>query len=123
VRFDIRVTLTIIRKERQNMVVVRVLFPTAGMNPAEFNEKMVASIPRYEGLDGLVRKYYVLTEDEQKGGGIYLWESREKAEQFYNQEWKTRIKELFGEAPMLEYLDCSIVIDNETKAVRNLVTA
>jgi len=65
----------------------------------------------------------VLTEDEKKGGGIYLWESREKAEQFYNEEWKMRIKELFGETPLLEYLDCSIVIDNETKEVRNLVTA
>lgn len=105
------------------MVVVRVLFPTGGLKPVEFNEKMVASIPRYEGLDGLIRKYYVLTEDEKKGGGIYLWDSREKAEQFYNEEWKARIKELFGETPMLEYLDCSIVIDNETKEVRNLVTA
>ena len=66
------------------MVVVRVLFPTGGLKPVEFNEKMVASIPRYEGLDGLIRKYYVLTEDEKKGGGIYLWDSREKAELFYN---------------------------------------
>jgi len=105
------------------MVVVRVLFPTGGLKSVEFNEKMVASIPRYEGLDGLVRKYYVLTEDKKRGGGIYLWDSREKAEQFYNEEWKIRIKELFGETPMLEYLDCSIVIDNETKEVRNLVTA
>ena len=104
------------------MVVVRVLFPTGGLKPVEFNEKMVASIPRYEGLDGLIRKYYVLTEDEKEGGGIYLWDSREKAELFYNEEWKTRIKELFGEKPLLEYLDCSIVIDNETKEVRNLVT-
>ena len=30
-----------------------------------------------------------------------------------------RIKELFGETPLLEYLDCSIVVDNETKEVRN----
>ena len=59
----------------------------------------------------------------KEGKGIYLWDSREKAEQFYNEEWKIRIKELFGETPMLEYLDCSIVIDNETKEVRNLVTA
>ena len=33
------------------MVVVRV-YSTAGLKPVEFNEKMVASIPRYEGLDG-----------------------------------------------------------------------
>ena len=105
------------------MVVVRVLFPTAGLSRSEFNEKMVASIPRYEGLDGLIRKYYVLTEDESKGGGIYLWESKEKAEQFYNENWRVRIEEMFGEVPMLEYLDCSIVIDNESKSIKNQVAA
>ena len=105
------------------MVVVRVLFPTAGLSQSEFNEKMVASIPRYEGLDGLIRKYYVLTEDESKGGGIYLWESKEKAEQFYNENWRVRIEEMFGEVPMLEYLDCSIVIDNESKSIKNQVAA
>ena len=105
------------------MVVVRVLFPTAGMSISEFNEKMVASIPRYEGLDGLIRKYYVVSEDETKGGGIYLWETKEKAANFYNDDWKNRIAEAFGEAPMVEFLDCSIVIDNENKAVKNQVVA
>ena len=81
------------------MVVVRVLFPTAGLKPVEFNEKMVASIPRYEGLDGLVRKYYVLTEDEKKGGGIYLWESRERRSSFIMKNGKCVSKRCLGKRP------------------------
>ena len=105
------------------MVVVRVLFPIKGLDIDEFNEKMLASVPNYEGLEGLIRKYYVVTDDKAKAGGIYLWESREKAEKFYGEEWTSRIAGLFGEPPMLEFLDCNIVIDNETNRVKSKVAA
>ena len=84
-----------------------VLFPTGGLKPVEF-EKMVASIPRYEGLDRLIRKYYVLTEDEKKVE-VFIFGIVGKRRSSFNEEWKIRIRELFGETPMLEYLDCSIV--------------
>ena len=105
------------------MVVVRVLFPIKDLDINEFNEKMLASVPNYEGLEGLTRKYYVVTDDQTKAGGIYLWESREKAEKFYNREWTNRIAGLFGEPPMLEFLDCTIVIDNETNSVKSKIAA
>jgi hypothetical protein len=37
------------------------------------------SAPNYRGVPGLVRKYY-LYGDDQTGGGIYLWNSRDAAE-------------------------------------------
>ena len=43
--------------------------------------------PKYQGLPGLVRKYYLYGE-EGEVGGVYLWESREQAEAFYNADWK-----------------------------------
>ena len=32
--------------------------------------------PKYQGLRGLVRKYYLRSEDGCRAGGVYLWETR-----------------------------------------------
>src|SRR5690606_4204516 len=69
------------------MVVVRVLFPINTTDIEGLEKKMLATAPKYEGLDGLTRKYYIMSEDHKHAGGIYLWESREKAEAWYNAEW------------------------------------
>ena len=105
------------------MVVVRVLFPIQGLEMDDFNKKMMSSVPKYEGLNGLIRKYYVVADDKSQAGGIYLWETRDIAESWYNPEWIAYMTEVFGEAPMLEYLDCTIVVDNETQNVTSKIAA
>ena len=50
------------------------------------------SVPNYEGVPGLVRKYYLYGED-RTGGGVYLWESREAADRQYSAAWKSMITE------------------------------
>lgn len=94
------------------MIVARVLFPIKIADKKEFEKKMLATAPKYEKLDGLIRKYYVMTEDGEHAGGIYLWESRAKAEAWYNADWKKYMTEAWGEAPLLEYLDCPIIVDS-----------
>ena len=37
--------------------------------------------PKYREVKGLIRKYYLLSEDGATAGGVYLWISREAAEQ------------------------------------------
>ncbi|MEQ8663725.1 MAG: YdhR family protein [Gammaproteobacteria bacterium] len=105
------------------MVVVRVLFPLNTTDIEGLKKKMLDTAPKYEGLDGLTRKYYVLTEDHKHGGGIYLWESREKAEAWYNADWMKYMTEVWGQAPLLEYLECPIVVDNETNNTTSQVAA
>ena len=39
-----------------------------------------STAPKYQGLRGLVRKYYLRSEDGRHVGGIYLWETRAAAE-------------------------------------------
>ena len=105
------------------MVVVRVLFPISTTDIEGFKKKMLATAPKYEGLDGLTRKYYVMSEDHKQAGGIYLWESRAKAEAWYNADWMKYMTEAWGQAPLLEYLDCPIVVDNETNNTTSKVAA
>jgi Putative mono-oxygenase ydhR len=58
-----------------------------------------STAPKYQGLRGLVRKYYLRSEDGRRAGGVYLWETRAAAEAVYNGEWKARVKQLYGSEP------------------------
>ena len=66
--------------------------------------------PRYAGMPGLVRKYYLFGNG--KGGGVYLWESREAAEAVYTPEWRQRIKSHYGAEPEISYFDSPVIVDN-----------
>ena len=94
------------------MIIAHVRFPVPATNRAEFEQKLHASIVKYEKLDGLIRKYYIMTEDGKTAGGIYLWETKAKAQAWYTDEWAKNMTAAWGQAPMLEYLDCPIVVDS-----------
>jgi hypothetical protein len=66
----------------------------------------------YRKVDGLIRKYYILTEDGSSAGGVYLWTSIEIARAFYSQEWKTFIIQKYGVAPSITYFHSPVVVDN-----------
>lgn len=99
------------------MIVVRVQFPVNVADKEDFIKKMAGTTPKYEGLAGLIRKYYVMTEEGQNAGGIYLWESKARAEAWYNDDWLQYMTEAWGEPPLIEYLECPIVVDNELAKV------
>ena len=94
------------------MIIAHVRFPVPAIDRAEFEQKLQASVVKYEKLDGLIRNYYIMTEDCKTAGGIYLWESKAKAEAWYNADWQKNMTAAWGQPPMLEYLDCPIVVDS-----------
>jgi hypothetical protein len=71
-----------------------------------------ASAPKYRGLAGLVRKYYLYDAESHTGGGCYLWESRDAAERFYNEAWRKMIVENYGSPPELAFFETAVVVDN-----------
>ncbi len=72
----------------------------------------LSTAPKYQGMPGLLRKYYFLSQDGAKAGGVYLWQSRQEAEQIYTDEWKAFVRGKYGTEPSLTYLDCPVVVDN-----------
>jgi len=72
------------------------------------------SVPNYQGAPGLVRKYYLFGED-QVGGGVYLWQSREAAEKMYSPAWKKMIAERYGMPPEISYYETPVIVDNAQK--------
>ncbi|MNT86961.1 hypothetical protein D3C72_2273210 [compost metagenome] len=63
-------------------------------------------------MPGLVRKYYLLSEDGRSVGGVYLWESREQALAQYTDEWKAFVEGKYGTPPSVELFETPVVVDN-----------
>ncbi len=75
-------------------------------------EVFSSTAPKYREVHGLIRKYYLLSEDGGTAGGVYLWKSRKDAEQLYNDDWKEFIMEKYGSEPSVTYFDSPVVVDN-----------
>ncbi len=73
--------------------------------------------PKYTDVHGLIRKYYVLSEDGGTGGGVYLWKTRSDAERLYTDEWKKMILEKYGNEPTVQYFACPVIVDNLTHEI------
>ncbi len=80
----------------------------------EARELFSASAPKYGDVPGLIRKYYLLSEDGSTAGGVYLWQSREQAERLYSEEWRKFVVDKYGSEPSVTYFESPIVVDNLT---------
>jgi len=81
---------------------------------AAASARFESSAPKYQGVPGLIRKYYIRSEDGRTAGGIYLWESRAAAERAFDGEWRSRVTQLYGAEPTVAWFDTPVVVDNAT---------
>jgi hypothetical protein len=79
---------------------------------SEAEQLFMGSAPKYQGQSGLIRKYYLLSEDGRTAGGVYLWESREAAEKLFNDNWREFILNKYGVEPEVIYFHTPVVVDN-----------
>ena len=93
--------------------VVRFKLPQT-VTVKEAQEIFSSTAPKYRDADGLIRKYYLLSEDGGTAGGVYLWRSRDHAERLYTDEWKKFIADKYGAEPTIEYFDSPVIVDNLT---------
>jgi len=82
------------------------------MSREKAKEIFSSTAPKYQEAQGLIRKYYLLSEDGGTVGGVYLWNSRDDAERLYTKEWKNFIIEKYGAEPSIVYFDSPVVVDN-----------
>lgn len=64
----------------------------------------MSTAPKYQGVPGLFRKHYVLSQDGGAAGGVYLWNSRAEAEAMYTAAWRTLCARSMGLNPLLPTL-------------------
>jgi hypothetical protein len=72
-----------------------------------------STAPIYKGLRGLLRKYYLRSEDGRYVGGVYVWETRADADAVYTIEWKARVKQLYGAEPEISWFETPLIVDNQ----------
>ncbi len=70
------------------------------------------AIPKFMNLPGLIRKYFLVSEDGHSAGSVYLWEDREKALAFHDEAWKDFMANKYGYRPTITVFDCPYVVDN-----------
>jgi hypothetical protein len=101
------------------MIVAIVNFQLPADVTAEQARKLYAgSAPKYRGMKGLVRKYYLWDAEKRIGGGVYLWETRAAAEAVYTDEWKAYITQRYGKEPTITWFDAPVIVDNEIGATK-----
>jgi hypothetical protein len=77
----------------------------------------LTTAPTYQGVAGLYRKSYVVSEDGNSVGGIYLWNSRAEAEAMFTESWRAFVREKYGSDPSVTYFDSPVVVDNLTHEI------
>ncbi len=79
---------------------------------AEITKTFQSTAPKYQGVKGLLRKTYFLSEDGRRAGGIYVWKTRADAERMYTPEWTKFVTDKYGTPPKVEYLHAPVTVDN-----------
>ena len=83
----------------------------------EITRTFQSTAPRYQGVAGLLRKNYFVSQDGGRAGGIYVWESRADAERVYTAEWRKLVESKYGTTPEIEYLHSPVMVDNRDGSI------
>jgi len=73
--------------------------------------------PFFQGPPGLLRKYFLLSDDGTTGGGVYLWTSRQRAHDFSEVTIRPMIQEKFHVEPSITYFDTPVIVDNVSSQI------
>ena len=87
------------------------------MTRDEASKVFQSTAPKYRGLPGLVRKYYIVSEDGRTAGGVYLWKTRADAQAVYTEEWRAFVAGKYGSPPSLTWFETPVVVDNTADAI------
>ncbi len=108
-------TQTINVKKEIDMITALIQFKLPKpISREKAREVFSETAPKYREIHGLIRKYYVLSEDGGTAGGVYLWHSQEDAKRLYTDEWKQFIFDKYGALPTVAYFETPVIVDNVT---------
>jgi hypothetical protein len=83
----------------------------------EITKVFQATAPKYQGMPGLLRKNYLMSEDGRRAGGTYVWQSRADADRIYTSEWKKFVEGKCGAPPVIQYFHSPVTVDNREGSI------
>lgn len=87
------------------------------VTPEKAKDIFLTTASKYQATPGLIRKYYLLSQDGGTAGGVYLWRSQQDAERLYTEQWKGFVRDKYGAAPTVTYFQSPVVVDNVMKEI------
>ncbi len=66
----------------------------------------------FEGMPGLLFKFFTFDEKQQRAWNFYVWESREAVDSFFSDELRERVTGLYGVSPRIDYVEIAQIVDN-----------
>lgn len=84
----------------------------SSITPEKARQLFADSAPKFLNKEGLLRKFFLLSEDATAGAAVYLWEDRQHAEAFFTEAWKQFIQGKYGYLPEVAYYECPVEVDN-----------
>ena len=66
----------------------------------------------FEGMPGLRFKFFTLDEPARRANNFYVWDSKEAALEFFSDELRQRVTDLYGVGPTIEYVEIAQIVDN-----------
>jgi len=88
-----------------------------GTTRTEVMEGAMAVVPRWQADPDLIRKHFLVSEDNRHGAGFYIWPNREAARAAYNAEWIAEKERQTGASVTITYYDLVVMLDNQTGTV------
>lgn len=94
-------------------VMVQVVVPEA-ISEAALRTIFEQGAPGFVSLPGLVRKYYLVSDDRRTIGGCFLWKYKEDAERIFTDSWKQKVIEKYKSSePLVTYFRTDLVVEAE----------
>jgi hypothetical protein len=95
------------------MVGVNVTFDYSG----NFDRARVVNVAEnargmFEGLPGLLYKFFTFDEERRRATNFYVWDSKETADGFFSEELRERVTQLYGVAPTIDFVEIAQIVDN-----------
>jgi hypothetical protein len=74
--------------------------------------KMRETVPQYQSTPGLLFKAFSFAQADAQFGGIYLWQTRSGAEEWFGPAWHERVRKERGVEGKVRLFDAPLTIDN-----------
>jgi heme-degrading monooxygenase HmoA len=68
----------------------------------------------FEGMPGLLYKFFTLDPEQGRAMNFYVWDSEEAARDFFSPELRERVTGLYGTAPTIAYVEIAEVVENRS---------
>lgn len=96
------------------MITVIVKYKT----PKSYTHEEISAMLRhgaenmFKGMPHLYSKQFCFDVVSSEGLSVYLWDSRESAEVFFNEQFLETFQQSMGTTPTVEYYDNIVTVDN-----------